>query len=112
MRAGGAGIPGFYTATGVGTILTTGEFPVKLNPQKGMPPLLMSDPRETKIINGREYVLEPGIVTDFSIVRAWKGDRMGNLMYRGTARNFNPPAATCGRITIAEVEELGASCFM
>ena len=86
MRAGGAGIAGFYTPTGVGTIVAEGK--------------------ETKAFDGREYVLERGIVGDFALVAAWKGDRLGNLVYRKTARNFNPMAATAGKITIAEVEEL------
>ena len=86
MRAGGAGIPAFYTPTGVGTLVAEGK--------------------ETKVIDGREYLLERGIVGDFSLVAAWKGDRMGNLVYRKAARNFNPMAATAGRISIAEVEEL------
>jgi 3-oxoacid CoA-transferase subunit A len=86
MRAGGAGIPGFYTPTGVGTLVAQGK--------------------ETKVLDGREYLLERGIVGDFSLVAAWKGDRMGNLVYRKAARNFNPMAATAGRISIAEVEHL------
>jgi len=86
MRAGGAGIAGFYTPTGVGTIVAEGK--------------------ETKVFGGREYVLERGITGDFALVAAWKADRLGNLVYRKTARNFNPMAATAGRITIAEVEEL------
>jgi 3-oxoacid CoA-transferase subunit A len=86
MRAGGAGIPGFYTPTGVGTLVAKGK--------------------ETKVLDGREYLLERGIVGDFSLVAAWKGDRMGNLVYRKAARNFNPMAATAGKISIAEVEEL------
>ena len=86
MRAGGAGIPAFYTPTGVGTLVAEGK--------------------EAKVIDGREYLLERGIVGDFSLVAAWKGDRMGNLVYRKAARNFNPMAATAGRISIAEVEEI------
>jgi 3-oxoacid CoA-transferase subunit A len=86
MRAGGAGIPGFYTPAGVGTLAAEGK--------------------ETKVFDGREYVLERGIVGDFSLVAAWKADRLGNLVYRKAARNFNPMAATAGRISIAEVEEL------
>lgn len=86
MRAGGAGIAGFYTPTGAGTIVAEGK--------------------ETKVFDGREYVLERGIVGDFALVAAWKADRLGNLVYRKTARNFNPMAATAGRITVAEVEEL------
>ncbi len=86
MRAGGAGIPAFFTPTAAGTVVAEGK--------------------ETKIFDGRECVLEHGIVTDFSLVKAWKADRMGNLIYRKTARNFNPMAATCGKICIAEVEEI------
>jgi 3-oxoacid CoA-transferase subunit A len=86
MRAGGAGIPAFYTPTGVGTLVAEGK-----------------DVRE---FEGREYLLERGIVGDFSVVAAWKGDRLGNLVYRKAARNFNPMAATAGKIAIAEVEEL------
>jgi 3-oxoacid CoA-transferase subunit A len=86
MRAGGAGIPAFYTPTGVGTLVAEGK--------------------ETRTIEEREYLLERGIVGDFSLVAAWKGDRLGNLVYRKAARNFNPMAATAGRISIAEVEEL------
>jgi 3-oxoacid CoA-transferase subunit A len=84
LRAGGAGIPAFYTPAGVGT-------PV-------------ADGKETREIDGREYLLEHAITTDYAIVRAWKGDTAGNLVYRNTARNFNPLAAAAGRITIAEVE--------
>ena len=86
MRAGGAGIPGFYTKTGVGTVIAEGK--------------------ETKVFNGQEYVLEHGIVADLAIVKAWKADPSGNLIFRKTARNFNPPAATCGKICVAEVEEI------
>jgi 3-oxoacid CoA-transferase subunit A len=86
MRAGGAGIPGFYTPTGVGT--------------------LVAQDKESKEFEGREYVLERGIVGDFSLVAAWKGDRLGNLVYRKAARNFNPMAATAGKVSIAEIEEL------
>src|SRR5262245_59262090 len=86
MRAGGAGIPEFYTPTGVGTLVAEGK--------------------ETRSIDGRDYLLERGIVGDFSLVAAWKGDRLGNLVYRKAARNFNPMAATAGRVSIAEVEEL------
>ena len=86
MRAGGAGIPAFFTPTGVGTLVAEGK--------------------ETRAIDGREYVLERSIVGDFSLVAAWRGDRLGNLVYRKAARNFNPPAATAGRVSIAEVEEL------
>ncbi|RMI14837.1 CoA transferase subunit A [Sinorhizobium meliloti] len=86
MRAGGAGIAGFYTKTGVGTVVAEGK--------------------ELKTFNGETYVLETGIVADLSIVKAWKADTTGNLVFRKTARNFNPPAATCGKICVAEVEEI------
>jgi 3-oxoacid CoA-transferase subunit A len=86
MRAGGAGIPAFYTPAGAGTLVAEGK--------------------ETRVIDGREYLLERGIVGDFSLVAAWRGDRYGNLVYRKAARNFNPMAATAGKISIAEVEEL------
>ena len=86
IRAGGAGIPAFYTPTGYGTVVADGK--------------------ETKEFNGRMYVMERAITADFALVKAWKGDKWGNLIYRKTARNFNPMIATAGRITIAEVEEL------
>jgi 3-oxoacid CoA-transferase subunit A len=86
MRAGGAGIPAFFTPTGAGTLVAEGK--------------------ESRVFDGRECILEEGIVGDFSLVAAWKGDRLGNLVYRKAARNFNPNAATAGRICIAEVEEL------
>ncbi|TRW97532.1 CoA transferase subunit A [Paracoccus sp. M683] len=86
MRAGGAGIPGFYTKTGVGTVIADGK--------------------EVKVFDGQEYILERGIVADLSIVKAWKADDTGNLIFRKTARNFNPPAAMCGRVCVAEVEEI------
>lgn len=86
MRAGGAGIPGFYTKTGVGTTIAEGK--------------------EHKEFDGETYILERGIVADLAIVKAWKADDTGNLVFRKTARNFNPPAATCGRVCVAEVEEI------
>ncbi len=86
MRAGGAGIPGFYTRTGVGTLVAEGK--------------------ETREFDGETYVLERGIVADLSIIRGWKADEAGNLIFRKTARNFNQPAATCGKVCIAEVEEI------
>tara|TARA_B100001248_G_scaffold40039_1_gene25576 strand:+ start:2397 stop:3086 length:690 start_codon:yes stop_codon:yes gene_type:complete len=86
IRAGGAGIPAFFTPTGVGTKVAEGK--------------------EVRNIDGRDYVLEKAIKGDFAIVRAWKGDKFGNLVYRKTARNFNPMVATAGKITIAEVENL------
>jgi len=86
MRAGGAGIPAFFTATGVGTPVAEGK--------------------EERTFNGRDYILEEAIVGDFAIVKAWKADRYGNLVFRKTARNFNPLAATAGKITVVEVEEI------
>ncbi|MDR7125894.1 CoA transferase subunit A [Pseudotabrizicola sp. 4114] len=86
MRAGGAGIPGFYTKTGVGTVIAEGK------------PVMNFD--------GQDYIMERGIVADLSIVKAWKADPSGNLIFRKTARNFNPPAATCGKICVVEVEEI------
>ncbi len=86
MRAGGAGIPGFYTKTGVGTLVAEGK--------------------EVKELGGEEYILERGIFADLSIIKAWKADESGNLVFRKTARNFNLPAATCGKICVVEVEEI------
>lgn len=86
MRAGGAGIPAFFTASGAGTLVAEGK--------------------ETKEFDGRKYILERAIISDFGIVKAWKGDAMGNLVFRKTSRNFNPLAGMAGKITIAEVEEL------
>ncbi|HEY3399134.1 MAG TPA: CoA transferase subunit A [Geothrix sp.] len=86
MRAGGAGIPAFFTPTGAGTKVAEGK--------------------ETRRFHGRECVLEAGIFADFALVKAWKADRLGNLVFRKTARNFNPMAATCGKVCIAEVEEI------
>lgn len=104
MRAGGAGIPAFYTATGFGTAVQEGGFPIKYNPDGSV--AIASSPKETRSFNGRWYVMENGIFADYAIVKAWKADKSGNLMFRGTARNFNVPAATCGKICIAEVEEI------
>lgn len=86
IRAGGAGIPGFYTKTGVGT--------------------LVADGKEHKDFDGETYIMETGLVADISIVKAWKADKAGNLVFRKTARNFNPMMATAGKMTIAEVEEI------
>ena len=86
MRAGGAGIPGFYTKTGVGTLVAEGK--------------------ETKDFGGEEYILERGIFADLSLVKAWKADESGNVIFRKTARNFNQPAATCGKLCVVEVEDV------
>jgi 3-oxoacid CoA-transferase subunit A len=104
LRAGGAGIPAFYTPAGVGTQVAEGGLPWKYDGSGGI--ALASPKKDTREFNGREYVLEESIVTDFALVRAWKGDRHGNLVYRMAARNFNPLCAAAGRITVAEVEEL------
>ena len=86
MRAGGAGIPGFYTKTGVGTQIAEGK--------------------EVKVFRGEEFILEEGIFADLSLVKAWKADETGNVVFRKTARNFNVPAATCGKVCVVEVEEI------
>ena len=86
IRAGGAGIPGFYTKTGVGTLVAEGK--------------------DVKVFNGEDYILETGITADLAIIKAWKADPYGNLVFRKTSRNFNPMMATAGKVTIAEVEEL------
>ena len=108
MRAGGSGIPAFYTATGVGTQVAEGGLPWRYDADGNV--VKASPAKETRIFTtndgDREFVLEQAIVTDFGLVRAWKGDRHGNLVFRESARNFNPLAAMCGRVTIAEVEEL------
>ncbi|KAA1415943.1 CoA transferase subunit A [Nocardioides humilatus] len=104
MRAGGSGIPAFFTATGVGTQVADGGLPWRYDASGAV--VVASPPKEVRTFGGRDYVLEEAIVADFGLVRAWKGDRHGNLIYRDSARNFNPLAAMCGRITIAEVEEL------
>ncbi|EFA75383.1 3-oxoacid CoA-transferase [Heterostelium album PN500] len=107
VRAGGAGIPAFYTPTGVGTILVEeGGFPIKFAQDGSGKVEITSQPRETRKFNNRNYVLEEAITGDFALIKAWKADTRGNLVFRNTARNFNPPMATAGRITIAEVEEI------
>ena len=88
LRAGGAGIPGFYTRTGMGTILQHGGFPIKYK-SDGVAVDISADPKETKVFNGKEYLLEPSITTDFSIIRAWRADENGNLQFKKSARNFN-----------------------
>jgi 3-oxoacid CoA-transferase/3-oxoacid CoA-transferase subunit A len=104
IRAGGAGIPAFFTPTGAGTAISEGGLPVLYGP--GGTVKRYSEKKEVRTIDGREYVLEPAIRGDFAIIKAWKGDRYGNLVYRHTAMNFNPMMATAARVTIAEVEEL------
>ncbi|KAJ1804613.1 Succinyl-CoA:3-ketoacid coenzyme A transferase 1, mitochondrial, partial [Coemansia sp. RSA 2523] len=104
VRSGGAGIPAFYTLTGVGTQVETGGIPIKYNKEGEV--VIASEPRETKVFNGRKYLMEEGIVGDFALVKAWKGDELGNLVFKYAASNFNAPMATAGKITIAEVEEI------
>jgi len=108
MRAGGSGIAAFYTQTGVGTQIAEGGLPWRYDGDGNV--AVSSPPKPTQVFETsdgpREHVLEHAIVADFGLVRAWKGDRHGNLVFRDSARNFNPLAAMCGRVTIAEVEEL------
>jgi 3-oxoacid CoA-transferase subunit A len=104
LRAGGAGIPAFFTATGAGTAISDGGLPLRYAPDGSVAKL--SAKKETRVINGRTYVLEPAIRGDYALVKAWKGDRFGNLVYRHTAMNFNPMMATAAKVTIAEVEEI------
>ncbi|WP_435971702.1 CoA transferase subunit A [Streptomyces sp. Qhu_M48] len=104
LRAGGCGIPAFYTPAGVGTQVADGGLPWRYAGDGGV--AVASPPKETREYSGRTCVLEHGITTDFALVRAWRGDRHGNLVFRRAAANFNPLAAMAGRTTIAEVEEL------
>jgi 3-oxoacid CoA-transferase subunit A len=107
LRAGGAGIPAFFTPSGAGTMLSDGGFTLRYSPEGGAAEHVPA--KESRIIDGREYVLETGIVADFALVKAHQADRKGNLRFRLSARNFNPPAAMSGRHTIAEVEHLVAA---
>lgn len=104
LRAGGAGIPAFYTPTAYGTVIQEGGFPIKYNKDKTV--AIASKPKETREYNGQQYVLEDSITGDFSLIKAWKADKKGNLVFRSTARNFNPDVAKAGKICIAEVEEI------
>jgi 3-oxoacid CoA-transferase/3-oxoacid CoA-transferase subunit A len=104
LRAGGAGIPAFYTPTGAGTAISDGGLPLRYGP--GGVVAKSSPPKETRDFGGRVYVLEHAITGDFALVKAWKGDRFGNLVYRHTAMNFNPMMATAAKVTVAEVEEI------
>ncbi|GGV82318.1 succinyl-CoA--3-ketoacid-CoA transferase [Streptomyces griseoloalbus] len=104
LRAGGAGIPAFYTPAGVGTQVAEGGLPWRYDGSGGV--VLASPAKEVREFDGTEYVLERGIRTDYALVRAAKGDRHGNLVFNKSARNFNPLAAMAGRVTVAEVEEL------
>ena len=104
LRAGGSGIPAFYTATGVGTQVADGGLPWKYDAHGEVE--IASPAKEVRRFGGLDHVLEESIVCDFALVRAWKGDRHGNLVFNKSSRNFNPLAAMSGRVTIAEVEEL------
>jgi len=106
LRAGGAGIPAFFTPAGVGTQVAEGGLPLRYDGSGGV--ALASEPKETRVFGGTSYVLEHAITTDVALVHAWRGDSHGNLVYRESARNFNPLCAAAGRLTIAEVEELVA----
>ena len=105
MRAGGAGIPAFFTSTGVGTVIETGGFPIKLG-SNGKDVIIGSLPKERRTYEGREYILESSILGDYALVKGWKADTKGNVIFRKTARNFNPEVATAGRKCIVEVEEI------
>jgi 3-oxoacid CoA-transferase subunit A len=125
MRAGGAGIPGFYTKTGVGTLVAQGKEVKVFDGEEYIlehgifadlsiikawkadeSGNLVAQGKEVKVFDGEEYILEHGIFADLSIIKAWKADESGNLVFRKTARNFNLPAATCGKICVVEVEEV------
>ena len=104
MRAGGGRVPAFFSSTGVGAAGADGGLPREDDDHGHL--IVASPPKEVRRFGDKDYVLEEAIVADFALVRAWKGDRHGNLVYRDSARNFNPLAAMCGRITLAEVEHL------
>ena len=104
LRAGGCGIPAFYTPAGVGTQVAGGGLPWRFTADGAI--AVASPPKERRTFHGREHILETAITTDFALVRAAKGDRHGNLVFRRSARNFNPIAAMAGHVTVAEVEEL------
>ncbi|NP_001171772.1 succinyl-CoA:3-ketoacid-coenzyme A transferase 1, mitochondrial [Saccoglossus kowalevskii] len=104
IRSGGHGIPAFFTPTAFGTLIHEGGAPIKYNSDGSID--ISSEPRESRKFNGRDYIMEPAITGDFALVKAWKADRAGNLIFRKTARNFNPPMCKAAKITIAEVEEI------
>ena len=104
LRAGGAGIPAFYTPTGVGTLVAEGGIPVRYDADGNV--VKTSDPKEVRVFDGEQYVLETALTADYALIRAAVGDRHGNLVFRESAGNFNVPAGMAGRVTIAEVEEL------
>lgn len=104
LRAGGSGIPAFFTPAGVGTQIAEGGLPMVYNPDGTV--RKASDPREVRSFDGRDYVLEHAITGDFAIIKAWRGDRHGNLLFRASSRNFNPLCGMAAKVTIAEVEEI------
>merc|ERR1712142_528373 len=104
IRSGGAGIPAFFTPTGVGTLIHHGGAPIKYNPNKTIAE--PSKPRESRVFNGKEYIMEEAITGDYALVKAWKADKAGNLLFRMTTRNFNEPMCKASKITIVEVEEI------
>lgn len=104
LRAGGAGIPAFFTPTAVGTIVEYGGSPIKYNSDKTVQ--IQSEPKESREFNGRRYILEESIRGELGLVKAWKADTYGNLVFKGTAKNFNPECAMASDFTIVEVEEI------
>jgi 3-oxoacid CoA-transferase len=103
LRAGGAGIPAFFSPTGAGTLLETGKIPTRYC-DKGKTVVSYSQPREVREFNGKRYLLEESLTGDFAFVKCWKADKDGNLVFHRTARNFNPDVATSGKIVIAEAD--------
>mmetsp|Transcript_9460 Transcript_9460/g.13990 ORF Transcript_9460/g.13990 Transcript_9460/m.13990 type:complete len:511 (+) Transcript_9460:22-1554(+) len=104
LRAGGAGIPAFYTPTAVGTVREEGGFPLKFASETS--PEILMPPKETRVFNGKRYIMEEGITGEVALIKAWKADTQGNLQFKGTAQNFNPMVAAAGKLCIAEVEEI------
>lgn len=105
IRAGGAGIAAFYTPTGANTVIQDGGFPIKLG-SDGKTTVIAAPPREARKFNGRDHIMEESIKGDFSIVKGWKADTLGNVVFKKTARNFNPDVAGAGKVCIVEVEEI------
>lgn len=104
IRAAGAGIPAFFTPTGYGTLVQDGGFPIKFSPDGK--PAIVSQPRVVREFGGRPFIMEEAITGDFALIKAWKADTFGNLVFRRSAANFNPPMAKATQRTIAEVEEI------
>jgi len=105
LRSAGAGIPAFYTQTGYATMVQEGGFPIKLSTD-GKKAVLLSERKETKVFNGRNYVLEESLPGDFALIKGWKADTKGNVIFRKTARNFNIDCAKAAKVSIVEVEEI------